>query len=72
MENPYEHQQAVLLSRIVNSVSKLNSSVNELTERMKEINNDNVDIAKLSDMWAAYDSSVQIHLESTKSLSEPL
>ncbi|ORX56333.1 hypothetical protein DM01DRAFT_1373181 [Hesseltinella vesiculosa] len=57
MENPYEHQQAQLLSRIVSNV---------------EINDDNADIAKLSEMWAAYDSSVQIHLESTNSLSEPL
>ncbi|ORZ26027.1 DASH complex subunit dad4 [Absidia repens] len=72
MENPYEKQHNALLSRIVTNVSKLNKSITDLNERLETLNKENDDVAAVAQMWGSYDNSVQIHLESTKSLSGPL
>ncbi|KAL1930006.1 hypothetical protein VTP01DRAFT_1160 [Rhizomucor pusillus] len=71
MENPHEQQQNALLGRIVSNVSKLNEAVIELNDRLEELNKNNNDIVQIARMWSSYNASSQIHLESTKSLSDP-
>ncbi|KAG0167100.1 hypothetical protein DFQ28_000884, partial [Apophysomyces sp. BC1034] len=52
--------------------SKLNASVTELNERLETLNKENSDIVAIAQMWSSYSASVQIHLESTETLSDPL
>ncbi|CAO3625229.1 unnamed protein product [Cunninghamella blakesleeana] len=52
--------------------SKLNELVEELNKRLEKVNNENKDFTSFTQMWSAYNSSVQIHLESTQTSSDPL
>ncbi|SAM05879.1 hypothetical protein [Absidia glauca] len=71
MENPYEKRHNALLSRIVANVSRLNTSITALNERLETLNKENNDIATIAQLWSSYDNAVQIHLDSTQSLSRP-
>ncbi|CAO3608401.1 unnamed protein product [Cunninghamella echinulata] len=53
-------------------LSKLNELVEELNKRLEKVNNENKDFISFTQTWAAYNSSVQIHLDSTKSFSDPI
>ncbi|KAF7914037.1 uncharacterized protein EAF01_000443 [Botrytis porri] len=71
MENPHEHQQNLLLSRIITNVEKLNEAIMLLNKNLQEINNANTNVVLVADMFKNYQSNVLFHLEATDSLKEP-
>ncbi|KAK6614813.1 dash complex subunit dad4 [Botrytis cinerea] len=71
LENPHEHQQNLLLSRIITNVEKLNEAIMLLNKNLQEINNANTNVVLVADMFKNYQSNVLFHLEATDSLKEP-
>ncbi|RAL60280.1 hypothetical protein DID88_000060 [Monilinia fructigena] len=71
MENPHEHQQNLLLSRIITNVEKLNEAIMLLNKNLQEINIANTNVVLVADMFKNYQSNVLFHLEATDSLKEP-
>ncbi|TKA79253.1 DASH complex subunit dad4 [Cryomyces minteri] len=71
MESPHEHQQNVLLSRIVTNVEKLNEAIMVLNKSLQEINVQNMNVELVAQMFKNYQSSVLFHLEETGNLKEP-
>ncbi|TGO63162.1 hypothetical protein BOTNAR_0104g00100 [Botryotinia narcissicola] len=63
MENPHEHQQNLLLSRIITNVEKLNEAFMLLYKNLQEINNANTNVVLVADMFKNYQSNVLFHLE---------
>ncbi|CAG8558283.1 11224_t:CDS:2 [Paraglomus occultum] len=72
MENPHEEQQNSLLSRIISNVQKLNDVLEDVNERMDEINQYNEKIGVLSQVWANYSRNVMFNLQSIKKLEDPI
>ncbi|KAG9680783.1 hypothetical protein KCU76_g14932, partial [Aureobasidium melanogenum] len=70
MESPHEHQQNVLLSRIITNVEKLNEAVMMLNKSLQEININNMDVELVAQMFKNYQSNVLFHLEATDNLRE--
>ncbi|ROW16800.1 hypothetical protein VPNG_01731 [Cytospora leucostoma] len=72
MESPHEHQQNLLLSRIVNNVEKLNEAVVVMNKSLqKDINIQNMNIELVAQMFKNYQSNVLFHLEATDNLKDP-
>ncbi|KAK5017197.1 DASH complex subunit dad4 [Cryomyces antarcticus] len=71
MESPHEHQQNVLLSRIVTNVEKLNEAIMVLNKSLQEINVQNMNVELVAQMFKNYQSSVLFHLEETGNLKDP-
>ncbi|QIW95287.1 hypothetical protein AMS68_000805 [Peltaster fructicola] len=71
MENPHEQQHALLLSRIINNVEKLNEAVTVLNKSLQEINVQNMNVELVAQMFKNYQSNVLFHLEATEGLEEP-
>ncbi|KAI4745482.1 hypothetical protein E4T50_04165 [Aureobasidium sp. EXF-12298] len=73
-ESPHEHQQNVLLSRIITNVEKLNEAVMMLNKSLQnteqEININNMDVELVAQMFKNYQSNVLFHLEATDNLRE--
>ncbi|TGZ82145.1 DASH complex, subunit Dad4 [Ascodesmis nigricans] len=72
MESPHEHQQSLLLTRIINNVEKLNEAIYALNMALKEIAEQNLETEHVSQMWKNYQENVRFHLEATGSLEEPI
>ncbi|KAH7139244.1 DASH complex subunit Dad4-domain-containing protein [Dendryphion nanum] len=70
-ESPHEHQQSLLISRIIVNVEKLNEAVMMLNKNLQEINIQNMDVELVSQMFKNYQSNVLFHLEATNSLKDP-
>ncbi|EPE10196.1 dash complex subunit dad4 [Ophiostoma piceae UAMH 11346] len=66
MESPHEHQQNLLLSRIITNVEKLNEAVMVMNKSLQ-----NMDVELVAQMFKNYRSNVLFHLEATDKLSEP-
>ncbi|KAJ4305403.1 DASH complex subunit dad4 [Kalmusia sp. IMI 367209] len=62
-ESPHEHQQSLLLSRIIVNVEKLNEAIMTLNKNLQEINLANMDTELVSQMFKNYQSNVLFHLE---------
>ncbi|KAI7308929.1 hypothetical protein KC315_g13177 [Hortaea werneckii] len=71
MESPHEHQQSMLLSRIITNVEKLNEAMTVLNTSLQEINLQNMNVELVAQMFKNYQSNVLFHLEATDSLKEP-
>ncbi|OAF60395.2 hypothetical protein VC83_03457 [Pseudogymnoascus destructans] len=87
MESPHEHQQNLLLSRIITNVvswatpahatkltiaqEKLNEAIVLLNKGLQEINIQNMNVELVAQMFKNYQSNVLFHLEATDSLEEP-
>ncbi|KAF2190926.1 DASH complex, subunit Dad4 [Zopfia rhizophila CBS 207.26] len=71
MESPHEHQQSLLLSRIIVNVEKLNEAIMMLNKNLQEINIQNMDVELVSQMFKNYQSNVLFHLEATNGLKDP-
>ncbi|KAK6067795.1 hypothetical protein SCUP234_08876 [Seiridium cupressi] len=71
MESPHEHQQNLLLSRIITNVEKLNESVMVMNKQLQDINVQNMNIELVAQMFKNYQSNVLFHLEATDGLKEP-
>ncbi|KFY12708.1 hypothetical protein V491_06691 [Pseudogymnoascus sp. VKM F-3775] len=71
MESPHEHQQNLLLSRIITNVEKLNEAIVLLNKSLQEINIQNMNVELVAQMFKNYQSNVLFHLEATDSLKEP-
>ncbi|OJJ50710.1 hypothetical protein ASPZODRAFT_238538 [Penicilliopsis zonata CBS 506.65] len=71
MESPHEHQQNLLLSRIINNVEKLNESVMAMNKGLQEVNIQNMNVELVAQMFKNYQSNVLFHLEATENLKEP-
>ncbi|OMP82679.1 DASH complex subunit dad4 [Diplodia seriata] len=71
-ESPHEHQQSLLLGRIINNVEKLNEAVMVLNKNLQEINIQNMNVELVAQMFKNYQSNVLFHLEATDSLKEPV
>ncbi|RYP72702.1 hypothetical protein DL771_004038 [Monosporascus sp. 5C6A] len=71
MESPHEHQQNLLLSRIITNVEKLNEAIMVLNKNLQEINVQNMNIELVAQMFKNYQSNVLFHLEATDNLKEP-
>ncbi|KAE8348231.1 DASH complex subunit Dad4 [Aspergillus coremiiformis] len=71
MESPHEHQQAVILSRIINNVEKLNESIMVMNKCLQEVNIQNMNVELVAQMFKNYQSNVLFHLEATGNLKEP-
>ncbi|TKA72579.1 hypothetical protein B0A55_07221 [Friedmanniomyces simplex] len=64
MESPHEHQQSLLLSRIITNVEKLNESIVVLNRSLQqEINVQNMNVELVAQMFKNYQSNVLFHLE---------
>ncbi|KAI9017924.1 DASH complex subunit Dad4 [Phycomyces nitens] len=72
MENPHEQQQNALINRIAANVNKLNGTVQELNKRLEAMNEQSKSIVALGQIWSAYNASVEIHLDNTKSFADPV
>ncbi|OJJ06674.1 hypothetical protein ASPVEDRAFT_46025 [Aspergillus versicolor CBS 583.65] len=70
MESPHEHQQALLLSRIINNVEKLNEAVMVMNKSLQEVNIQNMNVELVAQMFKNYQSNVLFHLEATENLKE--
>ncbi|MCJ1428397.1 hypothetical protein MMC29_006307 [Sticta canariensis] len=68
MESPHEHQQCLLLSRIITNVEKLNEAVMVLNKNLQEINIQNMNVELVAQMFKNYRSNVLFHLEGNGSL----
>ncbi|KAK0665904.1 DASH complex subunit Dad4 [Cercophora samala] len=71
MESPHEHQQNLLLSRIITNVEKLNESILVMNKTLQDINIQNMNIELVAQMFKNYQSNVLFHLEATDNLKEP-
>ncbi|PPJ51472.1 hypothetical protein CBER1_09232 [Cercospora berteroae] len=71
MESPHEHQQSLLLTRIITNVEKLNEAIMVLNKSLQEINIQNMNVELVAQMFKNYQSNVLFHLEATDSLKEP-
>ncbi|KAF2745105.1 DASH complex, subunit Dad4 [Sporormia fimetaria CBS 119925] len=71
MESPHEHQQNLLISRIIVNVEKLNEAVMMLNKNLQEINIQNMDVELVAQMFKNYQSNVLFHLEATNNLKDP-
>ncbi|EFX04567.1 mitochondrial outer membrane protein [Grosmannia clavigera kw1407] len=63
MESPHEHQQNLLLSRIITNVEKLNEAVLVMNKALQDINVQNMDVELVAQMFKNYRSNVLFHLE---------
>ncbi|KAF1842594.1 uncharacterized protein K460DRAFT_409995 [Cucurbitaria berberidis CBS 394.84] len=70
-ESPHEHQQSLLLSRIIVNVEKLNEAIMMLNKNLQEINIQNMDTELVAQMFKNYQSNVLFHLEATNGLKDP-
>ncbi|RAL11956.1 DASH complex subunit DAD4 [Aspergillus homomorphus CBS 101889] len=71
MESPHEHQQALLLSRIIGNIEKLNESIMVMNRNLQEINIQNMNVELVAQMFKNYQSNVLFHLEATENLKGP-
>ncbi|EPS26369.1 DASH complex subunit dad4 [Penicillium oxalicum] len=71
MESPHEHQQAVLLSRIITNVEKLNEAIMVMNKSLQEVNIQNMNVELVAQMFKNYQSNVLFHLEATENLTDP-
>ncbi|KAF4267290.1 hypothetical protein KXW98_007768 [Aspergillus fumigatus] len=72
MESPHEHQQALLLSRIITNIQeKLNESIMVMNKSLQEVNIQNMNVELVAQMFKNYQSNVLFHLEATDNLKEP-
>ncbi|KAK2067747.1 hypothetical protein P8C59_001459 [Phyllachora maydis] len=71
MESPHEHQQNLLLSRIITNVEKLNEAVVAMNKSLQEINIQNMNVELVAQMFKNYQSNVLFHLEATDNLKDP-
>ncbi|KIH88547.1 mitochondrial outer membrane protein [Sporothrix brasiliensis 5110] len=62
-ESPHEHQQNLLLSRIITNVEKLNEAVMVMNKALQDINIQNMDVELVAQMFKNYRSNVLFHLE---------
>ncbi|KAK2753310.1 DASH complex subunit dad4 [Onygenales sp. PD_40] len=70
MESPHEHQQSLLLSRIITNVEKLNEAVMVLNKSLQDVNVQNLQVELVAQMFKNYQSNVLFHLEATENLKE--
>ncbi|KAF2268046.1 hypothetical protein CC78DRAFT_576597 [Lojkania enalia] len=70
-ESPHEHQQSLLISRIIVNVEKLNEAIMMLNKNLQEINIQNMDVELVAQMFKNYQSNVLFHLEATNGLKDP-
>ncbi|KAL7971146.1 DASH complex subunit Dad4 [Trichoderma sp. SZMC 28014] len=70
-ESPHEHQQNLLLSRIITNVEKLNEAVVVMNKSLQEINVQNMNVELVAQMFKNYQSNVLFHLEATDNLKPP-
>ncbi|SPO05994.1 probable DASH complex subunit dad4 [Cephalotrichum gorgonifer] len=70
-ESPHEHQQNMLLSRVITNVEKLNEAVVVMNKALQEINIQNMNVELVAQMFKNYQSNVLFHLEATDSLQPP-
>ncbi|TQS33692.1 hypothetical protein Golomagni_05953 [Golovinomyces magnicellulatus] len=63
MESPHEHQQNLLLSRIITNVEKLNEAVVVMNKSLQDINIQNMNVELVAQMFKNYQSNVLFHLE---------
>ncbi|GCB19298.1 DASH complex subunit dad4 [Aspergillus awamori] len=63
MESPHEHQQALLLSRIIGNIEKLNESIMVMNRSLQEVNIQNMNVELVAQMFKNYQSNVLFHLE---------
>ncbi|KAK1831321.1 DASH complex subunit Dad4 [Podospora conica] len=71
MESPHEHQQNLLLSRIITNVEKLNEAIVIMNRTLSDINIQNMDLELVAQMFKNYQSNVLFHLEATDNLQDP-
>lgn len=71
MESPHEHQQSLLLSRIITNVEKLNEAIVVMNKSLQEINVQNMNVELVAQMFKNYQSNVLFHLEATDNLKPP-
>ncbi|KAM0805538.1 DASH complex subunit Dad4 [Usnea florida] len=71
MESPHEHQQSLLLTRIITNVEKLNEAVMVLNKNLQEINIRNMNVELVAQMFKNYRSNVLFHLEATDTFQDP-
>ncbi|TLS31222.1 hypothetical protein PpBr36_02957 [Pyricularia pennisetigena] len=62
-ESPHEHQQNLLLSRIITNVEKLNEAIVVMNKSLQEINIQNMNVELVAQMFKNYQSNVLFHLE---------
>ncbi|OCT45041.1 DASH complex subunit dad4 [Cladophialophora carrionii] len=72
MESPHEQQQALLLSRIIANIEKLNEAVMMMNRNLQEVNIQNMNVELVAQMFKNYQSNVLFHLEATENLKDPL
>uniref|UniRef100_L2FU27 DASH complex subunit DAD4 n=1 Tax=Colletotrichum fructicola (strain Nara gc5) TaxID=1213859 RepID=L2FU27_COLFN len=70
-ESPHEHQQNLLLSRVITNVEKLNEAVMVMNKSLQEINIQNMNVELVAQMFKNYQSNVLFHLEATDNLKPP-
>ncbi|EEA19847.1 DASH complex subunit dad4 [Talaromyces marneffei ATCC 18224] len=71
MESPHEHQQSLLLSRIITNIEKLNEAVMVLNKSLQEVNVQNMNVELVAQMFKNYQSNVLFHLEATDNIKDP-
>ncbi|POY74565.1 hypothetical protein BMF94_2326 [Rhodotorula taiwanensis] len=72
MNNPYEEEQVVIISRILGRVEKMNESMLELNRSVEQVNNYNVSIAEVVELWSTYMRNVSWNLQAQNELHPPV
>ncbi|GAA5983428.1 hypothetical protein JCM10908_000283 [Rhodotorula pacifica] len=72
MDDPYQQEQEVILSRIIGRVEKINESMLELNRSIEQVNGYNASIAEVTELWSTYMRNVTWNLKSQNELHPPV
>ncbi|BGP55637.1 hypothetical protein JCM8202_004898 [Rhodotorula sphaerocarpa] len=72
MNNPYEEEQVVIISRILGRVEKMNESMLELNRSIEQVNNYNASTAEVVELWSTYMRNVTWNLTAQNELHPPV
>ncbi|GAA5875689.1 hypothetical protein JCM3774_002582 [Rhodotorula dairenensis] len=72
MDDPYQAEQEVIISRIIGRVEKINESMLELNRSIEQVNGYNASIAEVTELWSTYMRNVTWNLKNQNELHPPV
>ncbi|GAA5959375.1 hypothetical protein JCM8115_000092 [Rhodotorula mucilaginosa] len=72
MDDPYQEEQEIILSRIIGRVEKINESMLELNRSIEQVNGYNASIAEVTELWSTYMRNVTWNLKNQNELHPPV
>ncbi|TKA56901.1 hypothetical protein B0A53_01302 [Rhodotorula sp. CCFEE 5036] len=72
MDDPYQEEQEIILSRIIGRVEKINESMLELNRSIEQVNGYNASVAEVTELWSTYMRNVTWNLKNQNELHPPV